>query len=154
MNCSHFQEDIPAIEDITPPDQHIELSPSTPIILSQQSDQASPACSVGTHRRLDMESVSSEDSTAPVFEIPNMWRPSIMTCIKERHLTIEARNEIVRNHCTHMYPNMKSDRDKPTTKFCREVTQKLVKKYPFMADSGGGVLAYVRNVYDCVFILF
>ena len=74
-----------------------------------------------------------------------------MMSIKERHLTIEARNKIVRDLCTHMYTNMKSDRDKPTTKFCREIAQKLVKKYPFMADSGGGVLAYVRNVYDFYF---
>ena len=66
-----------------------------------------------------------------------------MSCIKDKHLTIEARNEIVRDLCTHMYSHMKSDSEKPTTKFCREVARKLVSKYPFMSDCGGGLNSYV-----------
>ena len=36
---------------------------------------------------------------------------------------------------THMYASLQNEDDRPTVNFCREVTRKLVMKYPFMADA-------------------
>ena len=65
-------------------------------------------------------------------------------------MTLEARNEILRDLCTHMYASLLSEKHKPTATLCREVAMKLVEKYPFVADSGGrGVLACV-SVFTCM----
>ena len=78
-----------------------------------------------------------------------------MTCIKEKSLTMQARNEIVRDLCTHMYASLPSEREKPTASMCREVATKLVKAYPFMADSassGIGEIAAVSKCTVCVWV--
>ena len=66
------------------------------------------------------------------FEIPDLWQPNVMDCIKEELLTPEAQNEIVIDLVTHMYGFV----EKPNAQFCKEVAKMLVEKYPFMADSG------------------
>ncbi len=134
LTDSQIQDDSRSVSD-----DMVGTSPQMPhVALLHNSDGET---SVRSQHSIDTESVSSEDS---VMVIPSMWRPSILSCIKEKKLTLEARNEIVRDLCTHMYGHMKSEVEKPTAMFCREVAQKLVKKYPFMADSGG-LLACVSS---------
>ncbi|MCG8624298.1 MAG: hypothetical protein MJE68_20180, partial [Proteobacteria bacterium] len=68
------------------------------------------------------------------FEIPRMWRPSVMSAIEEEELMCDSRNEIVRDLVVHMY----AFANRPSPKFCKEAASKLVVAYPFMKDSGKG----------------
>ena len=102
------------------------LSPSNSLgsVRSPAHDTMSVSSAASLGRRLELKDRK--------FEIPDLWRPSVMDCIQEQRLTPEARNEIVRDLVTHMYGFI----EKPTGQFCKEVAKMLVEKYPFMADSG------------------
>ncbi len=105
LTDSQIQDDSRSVSD-----DMVGTSPQMPhVALLHNSDGET---SVRSQHSIDTESVSSEDS---VMVIPSMWRPSIMSCIKQKKLTIEARNEIVRDLCTHMYGHMKLEVEKPTT---------------------------------------
>lgn len=56
-----------------------------------------------------------------------------MTEIKEKKLTPEIRNEIVRDLVTHMYGHV----EVPKASFCKFVAQRLILQYAFMRDSKG-----------------
>lgn len=95
----------------------------------------------------DAVSVGSSSSTVrPDFNIPDIWRPSIMASVNARSeedkklgLTAAVRNEIVRDLVTQMYAyNAKPDRA-----FCTKVAKLLIKKYSYMKDVGTNVSGYV-----------
>ena len=102
------------------------LSPTNSLgsVTSPAHDSMSVSSAASLGRRLELKDHK--------FEIPDMWRPSMMDCIQEQWLTPEARNKIVRDLITHIYGFI----EKPTGQFCKEVAKMLVEKYPFMADSG------------------
>ena len=99
----------------------------------------------------DAVSISSSASTSkPCFRIPDYWPPAIMECIdqpsleeQKRSLNPSIRNEITRALGTHMF----SYNPKPTKSFCTEVARMLVKKYPFMRDTGKKESGYVSDLY-------
>lgn len=69
-----------------------------------------------------------------------------MACIKAKSveeqkklLTVSIRNEVVHDLVTQMY----AFRPKPDRAYCTTVAKELVKKYPFMKDSGTSVTGYV-----------
>ena len=69
-----------------------------------------------------------------------------MACIEatsvedqKKLLTISVRNEIVRDLVTQMF----AFQPKPDRVFCGTVAKELVKKFPFMKDSGTSVTGYV-----------
>ena len=66
------------------------------------------------------------------FEIPNMWRPSILSAIQCHQLSTEVRNEICRDLITLLYTYEKN----PGAVHCKKVAALLICKYPFMADTG------------------
>ena len=78
-----------------------------------------------------------------------------MECIKEkdedqqrRLLTPKLRNEIVRDLVTTMYAYM----SKPDKDFCTLVAKRLVAKYNFMKDVGGGyVSSEVASIVCCYY---
>ena len=83
------------------------------------------------------------------FQIPEFWPPAIMACIKQpsleeqkRVLNSSIRNDITRSLGTQMF----SYNSNPTKMFCTEVAKLLVKKYPFMRDTGAKVSGYVSVV--------
>ena len=100
------------------------------------------------------DSVSVASSTSSIkrkdFVIPDLWRPSIMTCIQaptleeqKKLLTSSVRGEISRDLVTQMH----AFKTKPDRAFCTLVAKSLVKKYPFMKDSGRNVSGYVSFMY-------
>lgn len=58
---------------------------------------------------------------------------------QKKLLTVSIRNEIVRDLVTQMY----AFKPKPDRAYCSTVAKELVKKYPFMKDSGMSVTGYV-----------
>ena len=101
----------------------------------------------------DTMSVASSVSslTEKEFTIPDIWRPSIMACIqapsieeKKKNLTVSVRGEISRDLVTQMY----AFKQKPDRSFCTYVAKCLVKKYPFMMDTGRNVSGYVSSLYS------
>ena len=64
------------------------------------------------------------------FEIPSLWRPSVMNAIKEKRLTSDVRNEISRDLITLLY-TYEVD---PCAAHCKKIAALLVAKYPFMCD--------------------
>ena len=67
-----------------------------------------------------------------------------MDAISSKTLTPEVRGEIIRDLVTHMYGFV----EKPTSRFCKFVAQRLILKYPFMRDGKGTgyVSIIVRHV--------
>ncbi len=90
------------------------------------------------------------------FQIPDMWRPSVMHCIQkdtdeERRLQLDVttRSEIVRDLVTQMF----AVQSKPTTDFAGNVAKKLVRKFPFMKDAGDKVSGHVsrrKSLYSII----
>lgn len=115
-----------------------------------QSSSVSPFSSPPYRHETDSDdavSVGSSSSTVrPDFNIPDIWRPSIMASVNARSeedkklgLTAAVRNEIVRDLVTQMYAyNAKPDRA-----FCTKVAKLLIKKYSYMKDVGTNVSGYV-----------
>ena len=105
------------------------VSPLSPTLPRRSLSLSPPILPNRRMQDTDTESVSSaySFSSHKGFEIPKMWRPSIMMCIREKNLTMQTRNEIVRDLCTHMYANLRSESQKPTAAMCRDVATKLVK---------------------------
>lgn len=85
------------------------------------------------------------------FTLSDVWRPTIMMCIKaptpeqkQKLLTPAVRNEVCWDVVTQMYAfNQRLDRA-----FCTLVAKCLVKKYPFMRDSGKNVSGYEFIFWD------
>ena len=101
----------------------------------------------------DTLSVASSVSspTEKEFVIPDIWRPSIMACIqassieeKKKNLTVSVRGEICCDLVTQMY----AFKQKPDRSFCTYVAKCLVKKHPFMMDTGRNVSGYVSLLYS------
>ena len=126
-------------EILTPSTTYSPLSPTPFSPLSPQS-----------MTRIDSDDAISLGSSAsfskPCFHIPDYWPPAIMECIEQptleeqkRALNTSIRNEITRALGTHMF----SHNPKPTKVFCTEVARMLVKKYPFMRDTGKKESGYV-----------
>ncbi len=69
-----------------------------------------------------------------------------MSAISSKRLSPDVRNEIVRDLVTHMYANI----DKPGALFVSKVADKLIKTYPFMADSSESTPAvcYVHHEHS------
>ena len=120
-------------------------SPLSPPFFRRMSTTPSPGPS-----RLETDDSMSLGSSAsfskPSFQIPDYWPPHIMECIKQptleeqkRALNASIRNDITRVLGTHMF----SYNPNPTKVFCTEVARMLVKKYPFMKDTGKKESGYV-----------
>ena len=115
--------------------------PSTSIINSPPSSSHSS----------DDDSVSMASSASALnrkFKIPDTWRPAIMDCIKQASdgdqlscLTPSIRNQIVRILVDQMH--MFAFDPKPKKQFATDVAQQLIKKYPFLKESGQCVSGYV-----------
>lgn len=89
---------------------------------------------------------SSASVSKPCFRIPDYWPPAIMECIdqpsleeQKRALNPSIRNEITRALGTHLF----SYNPVPTKAFCTEVARMLIRKYPFMQDTGKKESGYV-----------
>ena len=124
------------------------LSPSTPQspLFTSSFSRISPQSSVGypsSLSRVDSEDAisvaSSSSASKSSFRIPDYWPPAIMECIEQptveeqkRTLNTSIRNEITRALGTHLF----SYNPNPTKAFCTEVARMLVKRYPFMKDTG------------------
>lgn len=67
-----------------------------------------------------------------VVEVPQLWRPSIMSAIQRKQLTSDVRNEISRDLITLLYTHESN----PGAFHCKRLAAQLVNKYPFMADTG------------------
>jgi hypothetical protein len=123
---------------------------------SFSSPPLSPVSSLGSNDVPSKNSTQSMDSDDNVslssasgcqdFSIPKLWRPTIMACItansvedQKKLLTLSIRNEIIRDLVTQMY----AFSPKPDRAFCSKVAKELVKKHPFMKDSGTSVSGYV-----------
>ena len=63
---------------------------------------------------------------------------------KKKNLTVSIRGEISRDLVTQMY----AFKQKPDRSFCTYVAKCLVKKYPFMMDTGRNVSGYVSSLYS------
>ena len=145
-----FQQLVPAptiVEKSRPPlnersaSVESQFSPRSPFSpLSPQSD--------------DTMSVASSASTMvkSQFKIPDLWRPSIMHCIKgstedeqRKRRSAEIRNELVRALVDQMFA---FQQPKPDNQFCKDVASRLVRKYPFLKDAGKNVSGYVGFVHD------
>ena len=94
----------------------------------------------------DNVSLSSASGLSNSFKILTLWRPTIMACTtaesvdeQKKLLTMSIRNEIVRDLVTQMF----AFKPKPDRVFCGTVAKELVKKYPFMKDSGLTTSGYV-----------
>ena len=108
----------------------------------------------------DALSIGSSASTVkPDFNIPDIWRPSIMASVnakseedKKIGLTAAVRNEIVRDLVTQMY----AFDAKPERAFCTKVAKLLIKKYPYMKDVGPNVSGYASlklNHIQCIIVV-
>lgn len=132
------------------------LSPSTPQSpFTSRFSRISPQSSAGYPSSLsrgDTEDAISVTSSASVskssFHIPDYWPPAIMECIEQptveeqkRALNTSIRNEITRALGTHLFSYNRN----PTKAFCTEVARMLVKRYPFMKDTGKKESGYVSS---------
>ena len=131
--------------------------PTTPQSSVLSSPLSSPSFASPLGSPINPCSPEDSDDTASIvssasamarkeFKIPDVWRPTIMTCIRadgtdeqKKMLTASIRNELVRDLVTQMY----TVRLKPDRSFCTLVAKSLVKKYPFMKDAGDNVSGYV-----------
>ena len=67
-----------------------------------------------------------------VVEIPQLWRPSIMSPMQRKQLTSNVHNEVSHALITLLYTYECS----PGASHCKKLAPQLVSKYPFMADTG------------------
>ena len=130
---------------------HPLLSDSSPAYPSSLSSMCTPPGHRDGPESDDTMSLASSSSsiTRKEFTIPDLWRPTIMSCIKaptvdeqKKMLTTTVRNEISRDLVTQMY----SQKQRPDRAFCTLVAKSLVKKYPFMIDTGKNVSGYVSYI--------
>ena len=63
---------------------------------------------------------------------------------RRKRLTPELRNEIVRDIVSTMYAHT----CRPNKAFCTDVAKQLVRKYPFMKDTGINVSEHVSNNWE------
>lgn len=131
---------------LSPPTPRSPLSPSVSF-----HGPISPSSSFSRANSEDALSVasSSASTSKPHFCIPDFWPPVIMECIEKESLderkhalNSSIRNEITRALGTHMF----AYNPKPTKLFCTEVAKMLVKKYPFMKDTGKKESGYVSDI--------
>ena len=125
-------------------------SPFSPTGFSQISPPSRSLSRVDSDDAISLasSSMSLASSSKSSFHIPDYWPPVIMECIEhptfeeqKRALNTSIRNEIIRALGTHIF----SHNPKPTKAFCTEVARKLVKKYPFMKDTGEKESGYVST---------
>jgi len=87
--------------------------------------------------------LASQLSMAPSMvspvKIPAHWRPDTLKCIKQKLLSSDSRNDIVRTLVSIMMSKVGA---KPTRGQCEQVARDLILKYPFMKDDIGD--GYVR----------
>ena len=76
---------------------------------------------------------SAVTATDPEIVIPSYWRPEVEECLRNKALTTNARNEIVRTVVNQLI----SRNSKPTRIDCEQLARKLILKYPFMKDKMG-----------------
>ena len=67
---------------------------------------------------------------------------------QKRRLTPTIRGEISRDLVTQMH----AFKSKPDRAFCTLAAKSLVKRYPFMKDTGKGVSGYVSYVFLTLFL--
>ena len=131
------------------------VSPATSPVTPSSFTPFSPLGSTPDDSGSDTASISSASQLSQrKFAIPESWPPAIMQCISQhteeeqrKHLSSSLRNEIVRVLSVQMFCYT----TKPGKAFCTQVSQMLVKKYPFMKDSGERVSGYV-SFMKCMFI--
>lgn len=122
-----------------------DVAPSTSSLVVEAPVTPCPSTSSSISLPDPLPSTPKSSQFSSNFSIPSGWRPSIMQAIATEMLTKDIRNEICRDLITHMYGFV----DKPTSKFCTFVAQRLILKYPFMRDSKGtGYVSYMC-VYMC-----
>ena len=136
------------------PEQMRMTTPSPSLLSCSNPSSSSSIHSLSSQRNIktpetdDTMSVASSASSMVQneFTIPDIWRPSIMACIqapsieeRKKHLTVSIRGEISRDLVTQMY----AFKQKPDRSFCTYVAKCLVKKHPFMRDTGKNVSGYV-----------
>ena len=88
--------------------------------------------------------LASQASMAPSMvsspvKIPAHWRPDTLKCIKQKSLSCDSRNDIVRTLVSIVMSKIGA---KPTRGQCEQVARDLILKYPFMKDDIGD--GYVR----------
>ena len=101
-------------------------------ILLTQMSQTLPSTSTPSTSTTPSSPVPNPACSKQVVEIPQLWRPSIMSAIQRKQLTSDVRNEISRDLITLLYTYECS----PVASHCKKLAAQLVSKYPFMADTG------------------
>ena len=109
----------------------------------QSSSRLSPSFLASSPPTNTISVASSATAMAKsMFSIPDTWPPAIMACIqqsseeeKKRALGPLVRNDVVRVLATQMF----CYDPKPQKEFCTQVAKKLMRKYPFMVDTGKNV---------------
>jgi hypothetical protein len=78
--------------------------------------------------------ISSGSGILSSVDIPKHWCPETDLCIKQKCLTAEARNDIVRTLVTLTIARVGT---RPNRTDCQVVARKLILSYPFMTDDFG-----------------
>ncbi|XP_065893301.1 uncharacterized protein [Dysidea avara] len=116
--------------DSSSTDQNLSAS-----IISPVSRPASP-----------MASQAMAPSMVSPVKIPTHWRPDTLKCIKQKSLSCDSRNDIVRTLVSIMMSKVGA---KPTRGQCEQAARDLILKYPFMKDDiGDGYLSWVEKMIE------
>ena len=127
------------------------FSPRSPVSPVSPLSPTSPSCS-GSIVTGDSHSVTSSVRARGIgLEIPKMWRPDVEDCIREKCLTVSARDEIVR----HLVNLLFSTSTKPIRAECEELGRKLILTYPWMKDDMAcGYVSFIFLFYCYYYYLF